>query len=173
MSSENEQETSALKTSVAEIADIRPSQLLSPVGEVERLVDRPLPRAWLRPVSLDWPVWGAIEESLKNIRVPRLNVIDRDKEILIDVELPGAERKDVEESINERVLVIKASVSRDAQTEEKGYFRREITRNDFSRSLALPDGIDAEKVSATLTDGVLEIVLPKEEGQQRRSVVVQ
>lgn len=155
-----------------EIAETRPAQLFSPVREVERFFDRLMPHAWMRPLNLDWPAWSGLEESLRNIRAPRLDVIDRDKEILIRVELPGVEKKNVDLSVSDNVLVIKGSVDHETEEKKAGYFRREIAHSNFSRSLELPDGVDAEKVSASLKNGILEIVLPKEESLQRRSVEV-
>jgi len=50
--------------------------------------------------------------------------------------------------------------------------RHEIARNDFFRSLALPEGIETTKINASLKNGVLEVVLPKKASVQRRSVEV-
>lgn len=168
----SEQEVAAPAKPRTEIAETRPSQLFSPVLEVERMFDRLLPNMWMRPLTLDWPAWGGLTESLTNIRAPRLDVVDRDKEILVRVELPGVEKKNVEVSVSDNVLVIKGSVNKDSEKKGEGYFRREISHSDFSRSLALPEGVDSTKISASLKNGMLEIVLPKEESVQRRAVEV-
>jgi HSP20 family protein len=172
MNTETKQEVAVSTKPSSEIAETLPSNLFSPMREVERLFDRFMPHAWMRPMSLEWPAWGGLEESFKNLRMPRLDVVDRDKEVLIRVELPGVDKKDVDVSVNESVLVIKGSVRRESEKEKEGYFRREIAQSDFSRSLALPGGVDASKISASLTNGILEIVLPKDESVQRRTVEV-
>lgn len=162
----------AVSAKPAEIAETLPTQLFSPMREVERMFDRLLPHAWMRPLAVDWPAWSGLEESLKQLRSPRLDVVDRDKDILIRAELPGVEKKDVDVSVSDHVLVIKASVSRESEKKGEGYFRREIAQSDFSRSLALPDGVDTAKISASMKNGMLEIVLPKNESVQRRAVEV-
>lgn len=175
MSTEAEQEVAVSTVSTEprhEIAETHPSQLFSPAREVERFFDRLMPRAWMHPFGLDWPAWGGMEEALKSVRAPRLDVIDRDKEILVRAELPGVEKKNVDVSLSDNVLVIKGSVNRESEKQKEGYFRREIARNDFSRSLALPEGVEMTKINASLKNGVLEVVLPKKESVQRRPVEV-
>ena len=99
-------------------------------------------------------------------------MIDRDKDILIRVEVPGVEKKDLDVSLSETALHIQAKVSRELKEQKKDYFRCEIAQGNFSRSLSLPSGVDTSKISANLKDGILEVVLPKEESVQRRSVEV-
>jgi HSP20 family protein len=131
-----------------------------------------MPRSWISPIAWNWPMWGAMEESIESIRAPQMDVIDRDKDILIRVEVPGVEKKDVEVSVNDSTLTIKGSVQRQSKEQRRDYFRCEIAQGNFSRSLAIPGGIDKAKINAGLKDGILEITLPKEEGAQRRAVEV-
>lgn len=172
MSTEKDQEVIVSTKPGSEIAETRPSKLLNPAIEMERFFERLLPHSWMRPLNLDLLSWSGIEDSFKNIREPRLDVIDRDKDVLIRAELPGVEKKNVEVSVSDHLLVIKGGVSREAEERKEGYFRREISHSDFSRSLALPDGVDSTKISASLKNGILEIVLQKEESVQRRVVEV-
>jgi HSP20 family protein len=172
MASETKNEIAVSTKPRTEIAEPRVSQMFTPLDEVERLFDRLMPRTWMRPMAWNWPTWSALDESLANIRAPQLDVLDRDKDILIRAEVPGVEKKDIDVSISDGTLVIKGSVSRESKEERKDYYRCEISQGNFSRSLVLPNGIDATKISANLKDGVLEIVLPKEESAQRRTVEV-
>jgi HSP20 family protein len=173
MASETKNEVTVSTKPRTEITEARPATMFGPLDEVERLFDRLMPRSWMRPMAWNWPAWGGgLEESLGNLRVPQLDVIDRDKDILIRVDLPGVEKKDIDVSISDSALVIKGSVSREAKEQRKDYYRCEIEQGNFSRSLALPSGVDSTKINAHLKDGVLEIVLPKEESAQRRTVEV-
>jgi HSP20 family protein len=172
MATETKNEVAVSTKPRTEIAEPRPSQMFGPLDEVERLFDRLMPRTWMRPMAWNWPAWGALEESFSSIRVPQLDVLDRDKDILVRAEVPGVEKKDIDVSISDGTLVIKGSVNRESKEERKDYYRCEISQGNFSRSLVLPNGIDATKISANLKDGVLEVVLPKEESAQRRTVEV-
>jgi HSP20 family protein len=172
MANENTTEVAVSTNPQTEITESRPSQLFGPLAEVERLFDRLMPKSWIRPMAMNWPTWGGLESSLANIRVPQLDVIDRDKDILIRAELPGVEKKDIDVSISDNTLIIKGGVSRESKEQRKDYFRCEIEQGNFSRSVALPGAIDKAKISASLKDGILEVLLPKEESAQRRSVEV-
>ena len=144
----------------------------APIEEVERLFDRLMPSTWMRPMAWNWPLWGALEETLEQIRVPQLDVIDRDKEILIRAEVPGVDKKDIQVSLTNSTLNITGSVSRESREQKKDYVRCEISRGNFSRSLSIPEGVDGAKVTASLHDGILEVILPKEASIQRRAVEV-
>ena len=172
MANDTKQEVAVSTKPRTELAEQRSLPMFRPLDEVERLFDRLMPRTWMRPMGWNWPSWSGMEESMLNIRVPQLDVVDRDQEIMIRVEVPGVEKKDIDVSISDSTLTIKGSVSRESKEEKKDYFRCEIEQGNFSRSLALPGGVDTTKISANLKDGVLEIVLPKEPSAQRRTVEV-
>lgn len=145
----------------------------SSLDEVERLFDRLMPRTWMRPMAWNWPLWGdRIEEQLQNIRVPQMDVIDRDKEILVRVEVPGVDKEDIDVSVSDNTLSIKGSAKREEKDERENYYRCEISQSNFSRSMTLPSGVDSSKVSASLKNGMLEVCLPKTEQVQRRSVEI-
>lgn len=145
----------------------------TPLDEVERLFDRLMPRSWMRPTAWNWPLWGGnIEDQFQNIRVPQMDVIDRDKEILIRLEVPGVEKKDIDISVTDNALSIKGNTRREVSEEKDDYYRCEISQGNFSRSITLPNGVDSSKISASLKDGLLEVNLPKTEDVQRRSIEI-
>lgn len=147
--------------------------VFSPLEEMERLFDRLMPRSWMRPMGVwNWPLWTTLEDAFEGRRVPQLDVIDHDREVLIRLEVPGVDKKDLHVSVNNRALFISGTVNRERHEEKKDYVRCELSHANFSRSLPLPEGVDATNISATLKDGILEIVLPKEEGAQRRPIPV-
>lgn len=173
MANETKQDVAVVSKPRSELAESRPSQMFSPLDEVERLFDRLMPRGWLAtPTSWNWPLWGGLDEAFQSVRIPQMDVIDRDKDILIRVEMPGVDKKDLEISVSDSNLVIKGTVSREIKEQKKDYFRSEIAQGNFSRSLSIPSSVDSSKISATLKDGILEIVLAKHENMQRRNVEV-
>lgn len=172
MANESKQDVAVVSKPRAEVTETRPASLFSPVEEMEHLFDRLMPRGWLVPSAWSWPMWGGFNETLQSVRVPQMDVIDRDKDILIRVEVPGVEKKDLEVSVSDSTLTIKGKVSREVKEQKKDYFRCEISQGNFSRSLSLPSGVDTAKINASLKDGILEIVLAKEESVQRRTVEV-
>lgn len=149
-----------------------PANVFSPAEEVERLFDRLMPRGWLAPTAWDGPSWGSPDEAPPGVRVPQIDVIERDQDFLIRAELPGVEKRDLEVSLSDCSLVIKGKVRRELAEHQKDYFRCEIAQGDFSRTLPIPAGVECSQISACLKDGILEVILPKEESAWRRTVEV-
>jgi HSP20 family protein len=93
--------------------------------------------------------------------VPAMDLVETDSDLVLRADLPGLTRDDVEIEIKDSTLTV--SGERKSQHEEKseGYYRVERAFGRFSRSLTLPEGIDAESVAAEFADGVLEVRIPK------------
>jgi HSP20 family protein len=148
-----------------------------PVADMERrfeqLVDRFFGRRW--PSLARWPDFSLTGDLLGKMeaRVPSLDVLDRDHEILVRAEIPGIDKKDISISLTDNLLTIKGQTSREEKEEKGDFHRHEISRSSFARSVTLPGAVDSSKANATLKDGVLEITLPKTESSKRRSISVQ
>jgi HSP20 family protein len=93
--------------------------------------------------------------------VPAMDLVETDEHLVLRADLPGLTRDDVEIEVKDGTLTVAGE--RKAQHEEKseGFFRVERAFGRFSRSLTLPDGIDAERILADFADGVLEVRIPK------------
>ena len=155
--SEKRKEKNDLKTAEGKTEKaIRP---LSHYEEMDRLFDDFLSRNWLSPFSFDLPRKRQFSSR-----------IDRDDEILVRCEVPGVEKKDLEVTMTVNQVTITGK-SRHEEKEEKGdYYRHEISRGSFSRTLNLPCDIDSEKAKATFKDGLLELVAPKTKVVKRRKI---
>jgi HSP20 family protein len=136
--------------------------------DIERMFENFMSRSWLRPFR-DLP---SLRGGLELPKTPRVDLVERDAEIAVRAELPGVDRKDLQVSLTDRTLTIRAS-SRKENKEEKGeYFRREISTGEVSRTLTLPAAVDGTKAKAEFKDGILEIVVPKIEKAKRVQVEV-
>jgi HSP20 family protein len=95
--------------------------------------------------------------------IPPMDLLETDSELVLRADLPGIDEDDVEIEVKDGVLVV--SGERAAEHEEKGegFHRVERAFGRFSRSLTLPQGVDAGKVAATFSNGVLEVRVPKPE----------
>jgi HSP20 family protein len=94
---------------------------------------------------------------------PAVDMIDRKDEIVLRADLPGLQEKDVEVSVENGVLSIRGQREEERETKEEdgGYYYAERWTGSFYRSIALPPGVDVDKVKATFKNGVLEVHLPK------------
>jgi len=103
---------------------------------------------------------------------PAVNVLNGREDMIVQAELAGVKREDVDLSITGETLVIKGT-KRPAQAEgELRYQRRERGTGDFSRTVVLPDKVNADGVEASLSNGVLTIRLPKSEAAKPRQISV-
>lgn len=154
-----------------------PSMIKHPIAEMERAFERffgrGFPSLWH---GRDFPVMDSLfGDSLLEFngqRLPNIDVVDRDNEILVRAELPGVEKKDLSISLTDNLLTIKGESKTDKKEEKGDYHRREISSSAFARSFTLPGGVDSNKAAASLKDGVLEITLPKAESSKKRNIEV-
>ena len=104
--------------------------------------------------------------------VPAMDLVETDDNLVLRADLPGLSRDDVEIEIKDGVLTV--SGERKAEHEEKseGFYRVERTFGRFSRSLSLPEGINADRVAADFEDGVLEVRIPKPEARKPHRVEI-
>lgn len=136
--------------------------LQHPILEVERAFDRFLGR--------NWPVDNLFQ--VEGLRLPSLDVVDRDNEVLIRAELPGIDKKDINVSLSDNLLTIKGESSKEEKEEKGDYYRNEISSSSFARTITVPSDIDISKTVANLKDGVLEIKLPKAATSKKHNISV-
>jgi len=105
-------------------------------------------------------------------RMPRVDMVDKEGEIVIRAELPGVKKGDIEVTLSENTVKIEAHMAVEETEEKEEYYRREMSQGNFQRTLALPESVDEANAKASFTDGVLELKLPKMEKTPRRKVKV-
>lgn len=158
------------KTAGIPVQKVEPSRALSPFEQMEREMNRAFegffPRGWLHPLRWDWPAWP------EAVNVPRVDVLERDEDVVVRAELPGIDKKNIDISVTEASVTIKGSSETREEKKEGDYHRSEIRRGAFARTLALPCAVDSEKVKAAFKDGILEITLPKTVKTRRRSIAI-
>ncbi len=104
---------------------------------------------------------------------PPINIYDGEDGYHIHAELPGIDPATLDITVSRNEVVVKGERVEEPQAEGQRYHRRERNRGSFSRAFALPDTLDAEKVTASYSDGVLEIIIPQLADSGPRKVAVQ
>ena len=144
---------------------------LSSFGDIDRLFDQYFNRSWLRPIRSRTErmedLWGTYE-----MRSPSMDMIDKDNEIILHVELPGVDKKDLDVTVADNILTVKGTSSYESKEDKDNYYHTEIKKGSFSRSLSLPSNVDSTKIKANLKDGMLELSIPKTSKTNRKSVTV-
>ncbi len=103
---------------------------------------------------------------------PALDIVEAQGDYVIKADLPGLSEQDVKLEFQDGVLTISGRRRDEREEKHDSYYRMERSSGSFSRSLALPDGIEPEAVTATFDRGVLEIRVPKPEQRQPRTIEI-
>ena len=103
---------------------------------------------------------------------PPVNVLNGSDDIIVQCELPGIKREDMDLSITGETLVIKGSLAAPAEEGQVRYHRQERGFGQFSRTIVLPDKIDADNIQAEYKAGILSIRLPKSEAARPRQIEI-
>jgi HSP20 family protein len=146
------------------------SREVSPFQEFERFFDSFLGRGGMPSLRWDHPLWERFAAFEKG--VPKVDVIERDAEVVVRAEVPGFEREDLEVSVTDRSVTVKGEHRQEKKEEQGEFFRSEISSGSFSRTVALPSDIDADRAEASFKNGILELTLPKLKQASRRKVEV-
>lgn len=104
--------------------------------------------------------------------VPAMDLIEVADHYVLRADLPGLSHEDVKIEVEDTVLTLSGERARDPREGHDGFFRLERPTGAFSRTLTLPQGVDADAISATFADGVLEVSIPKPEQAKPRRIEI-
>jgi HSP20 family protein len=104
--------------------------------------------------------------------MPAMDLVETDDHFVLRADLPGLSEQDVNIEVEDRVLTVSGERKSEHESTKEGYHRVERAFGSFSRSLTLPEGIDAEAVEASFDRGVLEVRIPKPEQPKPRKITI-
>ena len=104
--------------------------------------------------------------------IPAMDLVETDEHFVLKADLPGMTESDVNIEIEKNVLTVSGERKTEHEEKHEGYFRLERSAGAFSRSLTLPEGVDADAIAATFDNGVLEVRIPKPAQIQPRRVQI-
>jgi len=107
----------------------------------------------------DWPLSPSRRES--RLWSPAVDVYEDDKSIVLKADLPDMDEKALDIQVEDGMLTIKGERKFEKESKEKNFHRVERSYGSFSRSFALPEDVEQDKISATYQKGVLEVTVPK------------
>ncbi len=108
----------------------------------------------------------------KGIALPSIDIIDRDDEVEVLAELPGVPKENIEISFQENVLTVKGEIKTEKEVKEEHYYYAERGYRGYSRSINIPCKVSADKIRASVKEGILSIRLPKEKEAQTKKIKV-
>lgn len=104
--------------------------------------------------------------------VPAIDVVEEDERYVLRADLPGLGEDDVAIEVEDGVLKVSGERRSENEERKQGYYRLERSSGSFSRSVRLPQGVDAEAIEASFANGVLEVSIPKPEQAKPRRVAI-
>jgi HSP20 family protein len=103
---------------------------------------------------------------------PAMDLVEADDHFVLKADLPGLSEGDVSIEVRDNALTISGERKAEHETRERGFYRVERSFGRFSRSLTLPEGVDADAISASFDRGVLEVRIPKPEQRKPRKISI-
>ncbi|NCN22083.1 Hsp20/alpha crystallin family protein [Candidatus Falkowbacteria bacterium] len=92
---------------------------------------------------------------------PAIDMYEDKDNIIVETQLGGINPENVDISIENNVLCLKGESEKKSEVDDKNYYRKEIRRGSFYRSISLPTKVDGESAKAINEDGILRITIPK------------
>ena len=106
--------------------------------------------------------------SQRNTSMPAVNIKEDDKNFVLDLAVPGIDKKDLKIEINEDVITVASESKDEKETNTDDYKRREFSYTSFCRSFYLPENVNKEKIEANYKDGILTVMLPKDTEEKNK-----
>jgi HSP20 family protein len=104
--------------------------------------------------------------------MPTVEMEDNTDTITLKLEIPGMEAKDLNVQVSETAVSVSGERKSESKTEEKGMVRSEFRYGKFERVIPLPAHVQNDRVQAEYKNGLLQLTLPKTEGEKRQVVQV-
>lgn len=115
--------------------------------------------------------FDSLEKNFSSF-VPAIDVYEEKDLVVVEATLAGIKPENVAINIHDDVLTLEGQRESSSEIEEKNYYRKEVRSGSFHRSIVLPTAVMADKAKANFENGLLKIVLPKEERAKPTSIKI-
>ncbi|MCB9481192.1 MAG: Hsp20/alpha crystallin family protein [Desulfobacteraceae bacterium] len=113
-----------------------------------------------------------MDEAAVGAWKPASDIYETADAIIVEIELAGVKKEDVNVEVNDNVLSIKGERKIEKEENSDNYYRRERFTGKFHRAFTIPMDVDVEKISAKFKDGVLVLEIPKPEEKKPKKINV-
>jgi HSP20 family protein len=117
-------------------------------------------RLWGQRPLMPRPALRRLAVFGEGMWAPRVDVYEKDGQLMIKAELPGVNKKDIKVEMDKGDLIIDGERKTEGEVKEGEYYRMERAHGSFHRRLPIPFEVNADQIRATYKDGVLEIQIP-------------
>ncbi|MBP9802533.1 Hsp20/alpha crystallin family protein [Patescibacteria group bacterium] len=121
--------------------------------------------------------WNPFLDTFDNLEnanfIPAIDVYENKDSVVIEASLAGIKPEDVNISVKDDIFSLEGSRRETSEVEEKNYYRKEVRTGSFHRSVMLPASVQADLAEAHFENGLLKIILPKEERAKSKNIQIQ
>ncbi len=149
-----------------------PSELAHMAKDMERLMEESIGHGWGQRGLPFLRRWQALKRAEEWAASPKVDVYEEGNDVIVKTEVPGMEKDEIEISLDGNTLILKGEKKKEEKIEDKDYSYCERYFGAFTRTIELPSEVQADKVSAVLKNGVLNIRLPKLETAKKKEVKI-
>jgi HSP20 family protein len=111
-------------------------------------------------------------DGRERVWTPAIDVERDDGNLVIHAELPGIKPEEVKVEVEDDILTVSGEHQESKEEKDKNYVRRERRYGSFSRSVALPSGVDPKKIEAKTHDGVVDVTVPLPKEAKKEAVTI-
>ena len=104
--------------------------------------------------------------------MPAVDVVRHDGDLVLRADVPGITPEEVKIEVEDDILTISGEHEEASEEKDKEYVRRERRYGSFSRSMALPAGVDPKAIKAETKDGVVEVTIPLPAQSSKEKVTI-
>ena len=104
---------------------------------------------------------------------PAVDIYETENDLVVKADLPDVDLKDIDVRVENQTLTIAGERKFEKQDNVAGYHRIERSYGNFTRSFAVPNSFDTEKIAAWFKNGVLSVSLPKKEAAKPRQIKIE
>ena len=113
----------------------------------------------------------SMQRSGHNTFIPKVDIIESEKAFELQVEAPGMNKEDFKIEVKDNYLTISGERKFSTEKNEKDFQSVETQYGSFSRSFTLPDSANTDKINAKYNNGMLELVIPKDEKKLLKTTI--
>lgn len=132
---------------------------LQEVATIQNQIDRMFTDFWKDPKGLDFH--------------PPVDVLENKDEYIVKADLAGIKKEDIDISINNNVLTLKAQKNEIKEDGDYNYHRKERVYGSFQKQVSFASNVDTDNIKAKYTDGVIELVIPKIDKEKAKKIVIE
>ena len=103
--------------------------------------------------------------------VPKVDIIENEKAFEIQLAVPGMNKEDFKIDVNENLLTVSGERKFKKETEDKHFRSIETQYGAFGRTFVLPENVEVEKIEASYNNGILGLVIPKDEKKLLKTTI--